>query len=186
MKRILLLLNLSFLLLSCSVTSTTLKVEPSNDSNTLVIGSISLDAKNFKMYGYATVNGHHTKNIKLTFANLTNGEKFEVKSYDKSGLFYFSANEESRYQLVKIYFKVTRSNDSWADVWTNPSDIMFDTSREGVYNIGLLTWEADKKMDFYEVTPTKEFYRVKELVFEEYPDSLWLQNNWIDTEMLNQ
>lgn len=162
-------------------------MEPTQENDKLVIGRIALQANNHQTYGgTATVNGKHSNNIELTFKNHNNGDEFTVTSKGNHGLFYFLGDQDTYYELTKIFFKVTEANNSWASVWFYPHDLIHVASKAGVYNAGSLSWVSDdeNEIDRNELKQAKFPSNIEDIIRSEYPDSLWLQKAWFDTELM--
>jgi len=170
MKRISFLLLL-FLLVSCASIT---RYEPKSDNDSLVIGKIKMENRNFITSGSVSVNGTYTGNIEISIVNMTTGEIIKTKT-DKNGLFmFYNLSTSDNYQIIKIYFK-KEEGKAWADVWVNTTKYMFIPTYNSIKDIGYYIVKTDKINNIWDIN------RIEGTVFDDfvniYKDSKWVNKN---------
>lgn len=173
MKRIV-LITFSLILASCT---TQLKVEPTQSDSSMVVGTVIKNAENFQYYGRSSVNGEDRDNIQLTILNHSSGELFEVKT-NRDGFFYFDADVNSKYQLVKIYYISKSPDGSWADLYHDSQNIIFSIDRPGVSNLGTIYWYNNFDTNYYMVNKIDNFEGVRDYFSSNFDSSLWNSTQW--------
>ena len=166
--------SLSLLLFSCASVT---RYEPKNNSDSLIIGKIKMDNKNFNTYGSISVNGVHTANIEISISNMTSGEILKTKT-DKEGFFmFYNLDPSDNYQITKIYLK-KEENNSWADVYMNTSNSnIFSPTINSITDIGFYYVKTDKINNIW------NFNKIDNSKFNDfiikYKDTEWVNKNII-------
>ncbi len=96
--------SLSLLLFSCASVT---RYEPKNNSDSLIIGKIKMDNKNFNTYGSISVNGVHTANIEISISNMTSGEILKTKTDKINNIWNFNKIDNSVFNDFIIKYKDT-------------------------------------------------------------------------------
>ena len=166
---------MSILFFSCS---TMLRIEPQTCKQSLVIGQIRLEAKNFSKVGSISVNGIHHSSINIRVLNLTTGEEFEVLSRGGTGLFYFLSEEGNTYSIVNFKYTNTGTHGTYAQISVSPTDLILQIEPGKVYNIGKIEWNADKDAHAHYFTFKRNYLELENLIRIKYAKSKWNLHEW--------
>lgn len=171
-----------FLFVFCSLVllgscATLTKFEPKNDTDSLVIGKIELNNKNFAYYDSVSVNGTHYANIAITISDITTEQVFTAKT-DEAGIFmFYNLGESHAYRIVKIYFKKI-GETAWSDVaiTIHNAPAVIYPENDKLIDIGYYIVQADGKTKISKMEKTGK--PIKEEFYARYKDSTWLAKDY--------
>ena len=154
--------------------------EPTESSQTLVIGEIVQQGKGYRFYGSASVNGTNRSGIEITIQDLNSEKPYTIRSRP-TGLFYSINIPEGTYKVTRVFLR-KESGGGWASItWNAPKDAdrSFEIVNGKVNNFGLINWECEsgeKNFLYY----NKEYGQAKDTFMENYKSSKWNEREWIN------
>jgi hypothetical protein len=168
-------------------------VEPTTEEETLVIGRVLLSCENTQAGSLPY--GEYIHNVVVVFEDLDTGRYIEEKTAYR-GIFYIHNPKGHRLRLIELSYEqigsqpdslskeaLERSMEEWATAavqLTWPK--VFVIQRNKVNNLGRFIWEADMLSDMHEVEINREYEETVEAFIGLYPESLWLQREWVEIE----
>jgi hypothetical protein len=176
---LIIIVSLATIVLLGSCVSTHLK-GPATPLDTLVLGTIRLEATNYQYFGASCVNGTHYSGVQLEIRRLDAEQLIKVRSFGKEGFFFIQNLQSGRYQITRLYFEdVTQGDRSY--IFIEPGGWVFKIGKQAVYNLGGLVWFANNWSQRMSRTRHQEY--TKQLFSEKYPDSGWLNVKWVDVHL---
>lgn len=161
--------------------------EPSETVQTLLLGEISIEVKNYdvKLDNRISINGTNTEGITLSITNYQSKITTKVKT-DKHGFFYSTDLSAGNYYISNILLErtaITGSGTASFHISINPSaETLFVLKPKSVTNIGKIVWEADAKKNNI-VSPKENYNNVKSKLAALYPETKWLSENWVSVKV---
>ena len=167
--------RLFIVIISCIVIGCASIPKANEKNQTLIVGQIALEAKNWPI-PYAYVNGTYKTGIEITIENIESGKKYSVKSQN-NGLFYLNNIPNGNYRISRLHLNKPS--------WKVQRGLRWDPRRqfkviEGyVNNFGQLNWYCTRNnTTFYY---NKEYEEVRNIFQEKYKSTNWNEKDWLDT-----
>ena len=161
--------------------------DPSQTVQTLLVGEVALEAKNFGSNegGGININGTRTDGVTLTLTNYQS-KAITVLKADKDGFFCSAALPAGDYFISKILAELSnvqgtagQTSTNTVTVYINPSASTKFVLTEGkVTNLGKIVWYANGAGDSA-VTPVEQYDGVKNRFIALHQSSKWLTQDWV-------
>ena len=165
------LVIISFLIVGCASIP-----EPNNNKQTLIIGEINFEGKNYPE-NFRSLNGNHKMGVEITMENISTNRTYTITS-ERGGTFYSVKIPEGRYRITSFYYK--SPTGQWQR-YSYPSAIEeFNIMYGMVNNFGKLDWIHERIETVYNgrTLHDQEYDRVKNDFFGNNPKSIWNEKQW--------
>jgi hypothetical protein len=176
------------LIIALAVVSCASLPDPSATVQTLLIGEVSVEAKNYDMKSDSRLsfNGKNTEGITLSITNYQNKTTTKIKC-DKFGLFYTTELPAGNYYISNILLEKSIYNSSggttFSNISINPSsETLFVLKPKAATNLGKIIWETDAKRNST-VLPYENYNTAKSRLADLFPKSKWFQENWLTVKV---
>lgn len=181
---IILILTILVFIGGCATTK--LGKEPDETLDTLLVGQLRLSLIEFPgKYGFKDT---YTQQIALYLENTSTGAVIRLFSKGEGGYFILINPSAGKYKIVK-FWKQTRSTH-WRGTWEYPITGAYMQIADGkVNNFGL----TELTMTYFPgdifkggIIPNRSFDDTKTLFKEKYPESAWLEKEWLNVEIFSE
>ena len=174
------IIYLSFLFLSCASFP-----KADNKHDTMLIGVIIQQGKNFKIYGSGSVNGTNKVGIEFSLRSLTSGKIYTMKTWTE-GIFHSEKIPEGIYKINRIYFR-KGVGISWIP---KDNEYKIEIISGKVNNLGIIKWESEVNEKNLYVKNTiyfnRDYEQAKDIFKEQNKSSDWNEKDWIDTKIIKE
>jgi hypothetical protein len=164
--------------------------EPTKPTDSLLIGKIALVMQGFDSSENMLnqrVNGSQSRGINVTFRDMETRKIYCVMT-DGEGFFYIVNPKPGIYDITQLEFKL-EAGGGWIQI-TDKSEIPIHVMVQPgeVFNLGIIQWLAatnkQQSIHFFStVTPDDHPEQLKDIFEKKYPNSLWLQKNWVNVKV---
>lgn len=183
-KTFLLLLSLLFTVFVLSGCSNL--QEPTKPEDNLLIGRVTLQAQNFENFGNISINGTIGKNIQVTLINTETGKRFNVTTADE-GVFSKRNCEPGQYRIEKFLYQANALDSQFrytSNIYCNVQSEQIITISTGiVIDLGSLVWYCDGALNRSWFQPEGSPEALKDYFAQFFPESLWLEREWVMTQV---
>jgi len=172
MKRIIFLACVCFLILGCAST-------PGGKYETLLVGVVIHEGKNFGTTLGLTIDGINKDNIEITIYEINRKKSYTLKTKGE-GIFFSEKLPEGTYQLRKLFLRNTLNNASVTVAWETQNDIRFEVVNGKINNLGIINWNCEKNVR-NSITYNRDHDEVAELFKTRKEYQNWNEKEWSNT-----
>lgn len=185
MKRSIIGLLSALLILAGCATTTKFYKEPTEKNTNIIVGKLSMTAKNFEeMYGY-NINGKHTHEVTIVINKPGADEDDQIKmnSLGSAGWFYAAGVEAGEYEVVEFSY-LARLGSQRIKFYLPVNEryrMRFKIQTNKVNNLGEFIWISDKrKGNYYDFI--RSYDEIKESFMDTFYESTWLEEKWVNVK----
>lgn len=156
--------------------------EPEGPGDSLLIGAITLEARGYKETSNMRIDGEHSRNITLTFANVMTGEEYELKTRE-GGLFWTDKIPAGNYYIKRYAFRLETSGHIYTLHGTLSGRVTLPVRPGRVTNLGAILWYSDTENEVYQFRQAKTPEQLRDELQKLFPESAWFQREWISVKL---